>query len=312
MKKIVFLFIFLIYSNSLFADDTVNGITLPALKNYADRFIYLEKIRQKICLFYTENPEESIFINELPILQEENKNLASIGFEFLPLTPKQVFERNILILGKGNIININFFGELESHADIIQNNEMEIIEPYQGASKKLIFDYSKCQLSITKQIIADYLVKKNAEDYALQQKIPDFSKKHLSDTLPKEIEFEDLRITLLGFSLGGPLANLMALNLNHYHPTMIDNSNIKIITFGSLLAFDTDLARFYNSIFKNVSLNLIHTNGLETNFGQDDDPLKHIGTYVLTPDPHRHRYTLQGYRQSLGMMSNDKYRVFVP
>lgn len=312
MIRMMLLIVFSINSTSLFADDFINGITLPAIKNYADRFIELNKIREKICTYYESNPEIEIFINDLPTLKEENENLASIGFELLPLTTKQVFERNILILGKGNIININFFGELENHANIIDSNEMEMIEPYQGGSKKFIFEYSKSQLSITKQIIADYLVKKNAKDYILRQEIPDFSKKHLSDVIQKEVEFEDLTIILLGFSLGGPLANLMALNLNHYHPTMIENNKIKIVTFGSLLAFDPDLARFYNSIFKKVSLNLIHGNGLETNFGQENDPLKHVGTYILTPTPHRHRYTLQGYRQSLGMMSNDDYRIYEP
>jgi hypothetical protein len=312
MKRMMLLLAFLTSSTLLFADEFINGITLPALKNYADQFIYLDKMREKICNFYELNPEQSIFINELSDINDEKRNLASVGFEILPLTPKQVFERNILILGKGNIINIIFLSELPNHIDIIQNNEMQIIEPYQGSTKKMIFEYSNSQLFIIKQIIADYLIKRNMHNYSIQQNIPAYSKKSLSNVAIKEIEFEDLTITLLGFSLGGPLANLMALNLNHYHPTMVDNKKIKIITFGSFLTFDADLAAFYDTRFKNVSLNLIHMNDPGLNFRQEDTTLHQVGTYILTPDPGNPCHSLLGYRQSLGGMNNDDYRIHEP
>lgn len=312
MIRIIFLLIFLISPSALLADETVNNVTLPALKNYADQFIYLDKIREKICHYYESNPEVEIFINDLPDLKEEKRNLYSVGFEILPLTPKQVFERNILVLGKANIIHIVFFGELHNHAEMVQNIELETIAPYQGASRKMFFEYSNSQLFIIKQVIADYLIKKNMHDYSIQQNIPAYSKKSLSNLAIKEIEFEDLTITLLGFSLGGPLANLMALNLNHYHPEMVENQKIKIITFGSLLAFDADLAAFYNARFKNVSLNLIHMNDPGLSFRQEDSPLHQVGSYILTPDPGNHRHSLLGYRQSLGYMHNDDYRIFEP
>jgi hypothetical protein len=98
-----------------------------------------------------------------------------------------------------------------------------------------------------------------------------------------------------------------------YYPTMVENQKLKIITFGSHLAFCDDLSAFYDERLKNVSFNLIHENDPRLSFTPIDDALfKQVGTYISTPDPIQHRHELQGYRESLGSMSNSNYKIFEP
>jgi hypothetical protein len=168
--------------------------------------------------------------------------------KLLPMSAKEIFEKNFLILARREKIIVCFF-------DMSQDRKLEILapdwvqfDPYKGLVLNNMHQFTNLQTSTLMKLLSDYV---GEGSYRVSD-----SKMAVSS---EDGKMEDLKITFIGHGIGGCSAQFMALHIKYMHPDMNDD-HLNVITLGSELCFDASVAEFYNQRLKAFTLNILHKN----------------------------------------------------
>lgn len=293
MKKLSYVLITLfLLATNVQAQDKISNLTLPAIQSSIFIFKNLDQIRSLAVRHHDSQNSANSAKKQIEDVANEIKNdIERFGYNFLDLNFEEIYEHNFIMLTQGNNIYVYFFGASQRHMNNITDDHWVSIPHFEGLVREGVYNFFRKQYEIVTRKMNQWF-----HDNKLSQ--------------------EETKIYVIGHSMGGALSALTTLHLQRDFPHLNFEENVKTILFGSIPVFDATLGATYDAKFKYYTLNIVHVNEphwpffvpLNKSLSQDFKPT-HIGQQIISPEPSYNQHKIEGYHESLKLMTNENYIV---